>query len=66
MNTNRVREAGYEAAVAGSPRVPALCPVYREAIEGMEVGTGGAELASEWVRGYQQRCDEEAAAILNN
>lgn len=55
--------AGHAAAVANRPRVPALCRTFRDLIAGLPVG-GGVEIADAWLKGYQRRCDEEAAEIL--
>ncbi len=56
--------AGYAAAKNNKARVPALCPAYLGLIVGLQVGEGGADLARQWFKGYQVRCDEEAEAVL--
>lgn len=64
VNTSIAFAAGYNAAENNKTRAPAHCKVYMTLIVGFAVGDGAAELGKTWLKGYQTRCDEEAAAIL--
>jgi hypothetical protein len=56
--------AGYNAAVNGKVRAPAMCGVYRSMIEGEPVGGRGVEFANAWLAGYELNVDEECAKVL--
>jgi hypothetical protein len=61
------RRAGYEAAVAGNSRVPALCKTFHNLVAELPVGGplgSSIPIANAWIEGYQQRCNETASSIL--
>jgi hypothetical protein len=60
----RAYEAGYTACKFNVLRAPAMDPDYRALINGFKVGDGANLLADEWFKGYEERNDEDIAALF--
>lgn len=60
----RAYDAGYNACKNNVLRAPAMDQVYRDLINGFKVGEGANLLADEWFKGYEERNDEDVAALF--
>lgn len=56
--------AGYNAALNGKMRAPALCAVYLDLIKDEPVGGNGVRFANSWLAGYEMQVNEECERIL--
>ncbi|WNL48580.1 hypothetical protein RKE25_23140 (plasmid) [Dyella sp. BiH032] len=57
----QARRAGYRAALRQESWVATDCATFRMLIDGFAPGEGAIELAQDWMDGYQERRNEEAA-----
>ena len=55
---------GFAAFNEDRPRAPWGSQVIRDLTEGMQVGTGAADIFAAFTRGWERATDEECARIL--